>query len=64
MWLVSGRAWYGGDSPYPTPREPAGRQARPVKTVNLQGGLAKAVLEETVGWVPPAFGNQPTGLEA
>ena len=55
--LVSGRAWYGGDSPYPTPREPAGRQARLVKTVNLQGGLAKAALEETVDWVPPYPGH-------
>ena len=54
---VSGRTWYGDDSPHPDPLEPAGRQARLVKTVNLQGGSAKAPLEETVGWVPSQAGN-------
>ena len=49
---VSGRTWYGDDSPHQTPLEPAEGQARLVKTVNIQGGSAKATLDNTVGWVP------------
>ena len=52
VWTVSGRTWYGDDSPHPTPLEPAEGQARLVKTVNIQGGSAKATLDKTVGWVP------------
>ena len=52
VWTVSGRTWYGDDSPHPTPLEPAEGQARLVKTVNIQGGSAKAALDKAVCWVP------------